>query len=166
MLVNKIIHKIMAKEMTIKELAELYNVSDRTIQMKIKKLGYEWDSKQSIYNYVGESPEPSDVDFSTLFGKNNISMDEINKSKSEIASTRTSETKSKSKTKSTSTSKNEMDSIDMLLSGKKARSKRVYRGFYFDEDILNIIDRVPKNYKSELVNESLRKIFKDKGLLE
>lgn len=165
MLVNEIIHKIMMKEMTIKELAELYGVSDRTIQLKIKKLGYEWDSKQSIYNYVGESPEPSDVDFSTLFGKNNTSMDEINKSKSEIASTRTSEIKSKSKTKA-STSNDEMDSIDMLLAGKQALSKRVYRGFYFDKDILNIIDRVPKNYKSELVNESLRKVFKDKGLLE
>ncbi|MDQ0859691.1 HTH domain-containing protein [Bacillus sp. V2I10] len=111
MLVSEIIHKITAKEMTIKELAELYNVSDRTIQMKIKKLGYEWDSKQSIYNYVGESPEPSDVDFSTLFGKNNnISMGEINKSKSEITRTRTSETKSKTKIDATSNS--EMDSID------------------------------------------------------
>jgi hypothetical protein len=165
MLVSEIIHKIMTKEMTIKELAELYGVSNRTIQMKIKKLGYEWDSKQSIYNYVEESPEPSDVDFSTLFGKNNISIGEINKSKSEIASTSTSETKSKSKTKA-STSNDEMDSIDILLAGKKVHPKRIYRGFYFDEDILNIIDRVPKNYKSELVNESLRKIFKDKGLLE
>jgi transcriptional antiterminator len=164
MLVSEIIHKIMMKEMTIKELAELYGVSDRTIQLKIKKLGYEWDSKQSIYNYIGESPEPSDVDFNTLFGKNNASMGEINKSKSEIASTRTSETKNK--IESTSTSNNEMDSIDMLLAGKKSHNKRVYRGFYLDEDILNIIDRVPKNYKSELVNESLRKIFKDKGLLE
>ncbi|MCM3655507.1 hypothetical protein [Metabacillus litoralis] len=93
-------------------------------------------------------------------------MGEINKSKSEIASTRTSEIKSKSKTKSTSTSNNEMDSIDLLLAGKKAHSKRVYRGFYFDEDILNIIDRIPKSYKSQLVNEALRKIFKDKGLLK
>ena len=76
------------------------------------------------------------------------------------------ESKSKSKTESTSTSNNEMDSIDMLLAGKKTHSKRVYRGGYFDEDILNIIDRVPKNYKSELVNETLRNIFKDKGLLE
>jgi hypothetical protein len=84
-------------------------------------------------------------------------MGEINKSKSEIASTSTSETKSKNKTKA-STSNDEMDSIDMLLAGKKAHFKRIYRGFYFDEDILNIIDRVPKNYKSEWVNESLRKI--------
>ncbi|WP_299848675.1 helix-turn-helix domain-containing protein [uncultured Metabacillus sp.] len=72
MLVSEIIHKIMMKEMTIKELAELYGVSNRTIQLKIKKLGYEWDSKQSIYNYVGETPEPSDLDFSTLFGRNAI----------------------------------------------------------------------------------------------
>lgn len=35
MLVNEIIHKIMMKEMTIKELAELYCVSARTIQTKI-----------------------------------------------------------------------------------------------------------------------------------
>jgi hypothetical protein len=77
--------------------------------MKIKKLGYKWNSKQSIYHYVGESPEPSDIDFSTLFGKNSIFMGEINKSKSEIASTSTSETKDKSKTKVTSTSNDEMD---------------------------------------------------------
>jgi hypothetical protein len=134
--------------------------------MKIKKLGYERDSKQSVYNYVGESPEPSDVDFSTIFGKNNASMGEINKSKNEIASTLTSKTKGKSKAQSASANNDEMDSIDMLLAGKKAHNKRVYRGFYFDQDILNIIDRVPKNYKSELVNESLRKIFKDKRLLE
>jgi hypothetical protein len=166
MLVSEIIRKIMMKEITIKELAELYGVSDRTIQMKIKKLGYEWDSKQSVYNYVGESPEPSDVDFSTLFGKNNATMGEINKSKSEITSTSTSEIKSNNKIKITSTSNSEMDSIDMLLAGKTTHSKRMYRGFYFDEDILNIIDRTPKNYKSELVNEALRKVFKDKGLLK
>jgi hypothetical protein len=120
------------------------------------------ESKQSIYTYVGESPEPSDVDFSTLFGRNNIPMGENTKSKSKIASILTSEIKSKNKTESTSTRNDEMDSIDILLAGKKAHNKRVYRGFYFDEDKLNIIDRVPKNYKSELVNEALRNIFKIK----
>jgi hypothetical protein len=42
----------------------------------------------------------------------------------------------------------------------------VYRGFYFDDDVLSIIDQVPKSYKSELVNEALRKVFKEKGLLD
>jgi hypothetical protein len=94
-----------------------------------------------------------------IMTKDNTSINEINKSKSEIASTRTSEIKSNSKTEVTSTNNDEMDSIDILLAGKKTHSKRIYRGFYFDKDILSIIDRVPKSYKSELVNESLRKIF-------
>ncbi|MBU8855702.1 hypothetical protein BGM24_27675, partial [Bacillus sp. FJAT-26377] len=64
---------------------------------------------------------------------------------------------------STTTSK--VDAIDILLQSPKDRSKRVYRGFYFDNDVLCIIDRVPKSYKSELVNEALRKVFKEKGLL-
>ncbi|WP_299833681.1 hypothetical protein [uncultured Metabacillus sp.] len=102
-------------------------------------------------------------------GTTPISISEINKSKSEIASINTSEIKSKNKIEtvstSTSTNNSKMDSIDMLLAGKKERSKKIYRGFYFDEDILNIIDRTPKNHKSELVNEALRKVFKDKGLL-
>jgi len=57
------------KELTIKELVDQYDVSTRTIQLKIKKLGYEWDSKESIYPYVGEGSEPLDVDFSTLISK-------------------------------------------------------------------------------------------------
>ncbi|WP_412762092.1 HTH domain-containing protein, partial [Priestia megaterium] len=51
MLVKKMLNGIMMKEITIKELADQYNVSTRTIQLRIKKLGYEWDSKQSIYRY-------------------------------------------------------------------------------------------------------------------
>jgi len=153
MLVKEILNKIMLKEMTIKELAALYNVSDRTIQSKIKKLGYEWNSKKSIYNYVGEDPEPVDIDFSTLFGQTSKMLAEQKQTKSEIAA-------------SASTSTSKVDAIDILLQNPMNRSKRVYRGFYFDDDVLSIIDRVPKSYKSELVNEALRKVFKEKGLLD
>ncbi|MCJ7992914.1 hypothetical protein MUB15_33200 [Priestia sp. OVS21] len=65
-----------------------------------------------------------------------------------------------------STNASKVDAIDILLQNPKDRSKRVYRGFYFDDDVLSIIDRVPKSYKSELVNEALRKVFKEKGLLD
>ena len=153
MLVKEILNKIMLKEMTIKELAALYNVSDRTIQSKIKKLGYEWNSKKSIYNYVGEDPEPVDIDFSTLFGQTSKMLAEQKQTKSEIAA-------------SASTSTSKVDAIDILLQNPMNRLKRVYRGFYFDDDVLSIIDRVPKSYKSELVNEALRKVFKEKGLLD
>nr|WP_280166677.1 hypothetical protein [Priestia aryabhattai]MDH3129914.1 hypothetical protein [Priestia aryabhattai]MDH3129937.1 hypothetical protein [Priestia aryabhattai] len=65
-----------------------------------------------------------------------------------------------------STNASKVDAIDILLQNPKDRSKRVYRGFYFDDDVLSIIDRVPKSYKSELMNEALRKVFKEKGLLD
>lgn len=55
------------------------------------------------------------------------------------------------------------DNIDRLLAGKKA--KKAYRGFYFDSDVLAFIDNVDSGIKSELINECLRKVFKEKGLL-
>src|SRR6478735_3554462 len=85
MLVKKMLNGIMMKEITIKELADQYGVSTRTIQLKIKKLGYEWDSKESIYRYVGEESEPLDVDFSTFISKNSKMPAEQKQTNSEIA---------------------------------------------------------------------------------
>jgi predicted DNA-binding protein YlxM (UPF0122 family) len=169
MLVKKMLNGIMMKEITIKELADQYNVSTRTIQSKIKKLGYEWDSKESIYRYVGEKSEPLDVDFSTLISKNSKIPAEQKQANSEVAASisylNESESTSTSASKA-STNDSKVDAIDLLLQSPKDRSKRVYRGFYFDDDVLSIIDRVPKSYKSELVNEALRKVFKEKRLLD
>ncbi|MBY0200885.1 HTH domain-containing protein [Priestia megaterium] len=169
MLVKKMLNGIMMKEITIKELADQYNVSTRTIQLRIKKLGYEWDSKQSIYRYVGEEPEPLEVDFNTLVSKNSKVLVEQKQTTSEIAASISNMNESESTSASfpkASTNASKVDAIDILLQNPKDRSKRVYRGFYFDDDVLSIIDRVPKSYKSELVNEALRKVFKEKGLLD
>ncbi|QDZ82725.1 HTH domain-containing protein [Priestia megaterium] len=165
MLVKKMLNGIMMKEITIKELADQYDVSTRTIQLKIKKLGYEWDSKESIYRYVGEESEPLDVDFSTLISKNNKIPAEQKLATSEVAAS-TSYVDESESTSTSSSKASTVDAIDILLQHPKERSKRVYRGFYFDDDVLSIIDRVPKSYKSELVNEALRKVFKEKGLLD
>ncbi|MBY0078522.1 HTH domain-containing protein [Priestia aryabhattai] len=163
MLVKKMLNGIMMKEITIKELADKYDVSTRTIQLKIKKLGYEWDSKEGIYRYVGEESEPLDVDFSTLISKNSKMPAEQKLATSEVAAS----TSYVNESESTSSLKaSTVDAIDLLLQNPKDRSKRVYRGFYFDNDVLSIIDRVPKSYKSELINEALRKVFKEKGLLD
>ena len=169
MLVKEMLNKISVKEITIKELADRYDVSTRTIQLKIKKLGYEWDSKQSIYRYVGEDPEPLDLDFSTLISKNSIMPVVQKQANDEVAASvsyiNESESTSASVSKA-STTASKVDAIDLLLQHPQKRSKRVYRGFYFDDDVLSIIDRVPKSYKSELINEALRKVFKEKGLLD
>ncbi|MFE7084121.1 hypothetical protein [Priestia megaterium] len=156
---------IMMKEITIKELADQYDVSTRTIQLKIKKLGYEWDRKESIYRYVGEESEPLDVDFSTLISKNSKMPAEQKQINSEVAAS-VSYLNESEITNTSSSKASTVDAIDLLLQHPKERSKRVYRGFYFDDDVLGIINRVPKSYKSELVNEALRKVFKEKGLLD
>jgi len=169
MLVKKMLNGIMMKEITIKELADQYGVSTRTIQSKIKKLGYEWDSKESIYRYIGEGSEPLDVDFSTLISKNSKMPAKQKLVNNEVAASisylNESENTSASSSKA-SINDSKVDAIDLLLQSPKERSKRIYRGFYFDDDVLGIIDRVPKSYKSELVNEALRKVFKEKGLLD
>ncbi|WP_375347253.1 hypothetical protein ACEWPB_28035 (plasmid) [Priestia megaterium] len=153
MLIGEMLTKIMQEEMTIKELATMYSVTTQTIQRKFKKLGYEWDNKKSIYKYTGKSPQPLDVDFSTLFRKTpTISKD-------------LSHLKGKNKKKGIGRNSTS-DVVDVLLAGTKPPSKRVYQGFYFDKDVLSIINSVPKNYKSELINEALRKVFKEKGLLK
>jgi hypothetical protein len=165
MLVKKMLNGIMMKEITIKELADQYDVSTRTIQSKIKKLGYEWDSKESIYRYVGEESEPLDVDFSTLISKNSKMPAKQKLANNEIAASVSYLNESESSNGSFEKAST-VDAIDLLLQNPKDRSKRVYRGFYFDDDVLRIIDRVPKSYKSELVNEALRKVFKEKGLVD
>ncbi|MCM3773749.1 MULTISPECIES: hypothetical protein [Priestia] len=153
MLIGEMLTKIMKEEMTIKELATMYSVTTQTIQRKFKKLGYEWDNKKSAYKYTGKSPQPLNVDFSTLFRKTpTISKD-------------LSHLKGKDKKKGIGRNRTS-DVVDVLLAGTKPPSKRVYQGFYFDKDVLNIINSVPKNYKSELINEALRKVFKEKGLLK
>ncbi|RJS63103.1 hypothetical protein [Priestia filamentosa] len=154
MLVKHILHKIINKDITIRELSSLYNVSDDAIQSKIKELGYEWDSKRNIYNYIGEHPEPINIKFDTLFNKSII-----NESRKYNVDKKITNVKSSSENQ-------EDDSIDRLLKNPRDRSKRSYKGFYLDNDVLQIINHIPKSYKSELVNEALRKVFKEKGLLD
>jgi len=63
-------------------------------------------------------------------------------------------------------SNHEGDSIDRLLSQQeRSRDNKTYRGFYMDDDVSKVIDSVGRGSKSELVNEALRKVFKEKGLL-
>ncbi|EGI2115166.1 hypothetical protein FH832_003247, partial [Listeria monocytogenes] len=112
-----------------------------------------------------EESEPLDVDFSTLISKNSKMPAEQKLSTSEVAASTSYVDESKS-TSTSSSKASTVDAIDLLLQSPKDRSKRVYRGFYFDDDVLSIIDQVPKSYKSELVNEALRKVFKEKGLLD
>lgn len=160
LLVKNIINQIESNEITVQDIADHYNVTKRTIQSKIKSLGYKWNSKAARYDYIGNDSEPVDVNFSDLFENNNkIGRDEL-ESKLEATNEQLDD-----KIKASDVMKQkEMDAVDILLN-KKQKKKRVYQGFYFDPDIIKIIDLANERQKSELVNQALRMVFKEKGLL-
>jgi hypothetical protein len=189
MLVRDMIEAISDKKLKVNDLAKKYEVSDRSIQTKIKKLGFEWDSVEGKYKFVGRDESIFDKDINEVFKKNskttkqltgtfpiqkrvkkNIqtankevasSIQKVNKNKPEKDSDIYSESIIRKNMKKNN--KKKIDNIDRLLAGKKA--KREFRGFYLDNDVLQIIDNVDSGIKSELVNECLRKVFKEKGLI-
>jgi len=191
MLVRGMIEAISDKKLKVNDLAKKYEVSDRTIQTKIKKLGFEWDSVEGKYNFVGTDESIFDKDIDEVFKKNskttkqltgtfpiqkrvkkNIrtankevasSIQEVNKNRPEKDSDSDIDSESIIRKNMKKNNKKKIDNIDRLLAGKKA--KREFRGFYLDNDVLQIIDNVDSGIKSELVNECLRKVFKEKGLI-
>lgn len=175
MLVRDMIKAIANKEMKVQDLEEKYGFSDRTVGTRIKNLGFKWDAKEGRYDFVGDDESVYDLAVDEVFKKNirskkspstnskTIAKKEVNKASKEVASTVQSTPEITSKKAINKTINNNSDAIDMLLSGKKA--KKEYRGYYFDADVLAVIDSVDSGIKSELINECLRKVFKEKGLL-
>ncbi|KAB2400835.1 hypothetical protein F8514_30005 [Bacillus toyonensis] len=61
----------------------------------------------------------------------------------------------------------ELDSIDVLLLQNQEESvNRTYRGFYWDKDIISFLDGIKHGNKSDLMNEIVRTVLKDKGLVK
>ncbi|MCU7713068.1 hypothetical protein OK414_29510 [Priestia sp. JV24] len=53
--------------------------------------------------------------------------------------------------------------LDKIISYKTEKHNRTYRGYYFDADIINMLESIEN--KSDFINLALRKVGKDKGLL-
>ncbi len=173
MLVKDMIKAIENNEINVDDICSHFGFSDRTYQKKISNLGFKWDSKACKYNFNGTDETVFDMAIGDVFkkGSRNVVKKEVENASKEIASTVQDDVKKTTETNSNNTSnitskrgrKKTSDNIDRLLAGKKA--KKEYRGFYLDNDVLGIIDNVDSGIKSELVNECLRKVFKEKGLL-
>ena len=174
MLVRDMVQAIENRELKVQDLANKYNVSDRTIQIKIKELGLVWVATESKYTFMGKDKSIYDLPIDEVFKKiphkkksetnsKKSSKNESKKASKEVASTLQDTIQVTPETNSVNASKKSSDNIDRLLSGKKA--KKVYRGFYFDTDVISVIDSVDSGVKSELINECLRSVFKSKNLL-
>lgn len=193
MLVKEMIKAISNKELKVIDLAEKYGFSDRTIQTKIKNLGFEWDSVKGEYTFTGTDESVYELAVDNVFKKKartsskKEAKSEVRKASKQVASTLETfntnipekvngevnkkvgrkvdniDNKKGSKKVTSKVNIKDNDTIDLLLSGQKP--KRTSKAFYLDHDVLQIIESVDSGVRSDLVNECLRKVFKDKGLL-
>lgn len=164
MTVSTVISSISSGQMKVKDLASAYGKTDRTIQKYIKSLGYKWSPQLKKYLPDLESYDVGNDDklftdivesYSTVDSKtSNKPVNSTVKDSSDVVE----ENKN-------STNESTIDSIDMILFGKTIESQRVQRAYYIDKDVASVIDTVDNKQKSNLVNECLRKVFKEKGLL-
>ena len=156
--VATVINLIASGEIKVKDLSSFYEKSDRTIQKVIKGLGYVWDSKGRKYTPDGEGYEKSNDD--KLFS------DFVNPSTFKALTENKGRKNSTKKVVKDNNNVNSIDnSIDNILFGKGTNNGRVQRAYYLDTDIAGIIDNIDGKQKSNLVNDCLRKVFKEKGLL-
>jgi len=61
--------------------------------------------------------------------------------------------------------------LNDIIDSKQTKDKtHIFKGFYLERDIANTIDKYasgkPKGVKSDIVNEALRRTFKDMGWME
>ena len=112
--------------------------------------------EQSIYDFV----QPSKKRAKAI---NNASID----ASEEIAVTKEVQFSKSNSRASKKPLEKELDKIDRLLMQTDSyHNKRVYRGFYWDADIISVIDNVKHGNKSDLMNEIVRTVLKAKGLVE
>ena len=162
--VSTVISSISSGQMKVSDLASVYGKTDRTIQKYIKSLGYTWSAKER--KYLAEGDSYNSVNDSKLFTEIVESYSTVDNNKS----TKTINDNSNKRVNNTVDNNNvtdvsTVDSIDRILFSKSVESQRVQRAYYIDKDIASVIDTVDNKQKSNLVNECLRRIFKEKGLL-
>lgn len=168
MLIKDVIQALERQEVTVKTLAERYHSSPRTVSRKIGKLGYKYDNTNKTYTFTGDPVTVEGVDFATLFIPGNAVPGTAIPGKA-VPGTVTPDhppVKVKKASKPSTVTPTGIaptpDSIDRLLQASE-KPARIYRGYYFDPDILAVIDRASN--KSALINEALRRVFNEKGLL-
>ena len=157
MLVKEVIQGMEAGTITGKQLAEKYVVSTRTISNKIKKLGYLYDNTNKTYTYIGDDLETAEnTNFGALFRTNQRIYADITPTVPKATKPIKQITAKPKPTAPT------LDAIDKLLMPAN-KLERIYRGYYFDADLLDIIDK--SSNKSALINECIRAVFKQTGFL-
>lgn len=169
MLVKELVELFQKKQVRREDLAEQYGVTTRTISNKMKHLGLKWSYEEGKHVYIG-NPDLEEQIMNTNFDD---MFAEVAPVENQMIKANEVPTKKRIVPRAHSASD---DDIALLAQMKESFTelesilnnepkKKVYRGFYFDDDVLSIIEKAPNGNKSKFVNESLRAVFKMQGLL-
>lgn len=143
-------------------------VGKEKLSASLKKAGYKFIRKEG-WTFIGEGAEPLDQDYIEFIPVRK-SVKKVNASISaseEIASTIETPAKESNVKASRKKVASELDSIDvLLLQNQEENEHRTYRGFYWDKDIINFLDGIKHGNKSDLMNEIVKSVLKDKGLIK
>lgn len=159
--VGDVVEAINSGSATRTDISKEVGCSPKTVQERLKKAGMQWNPHTQKYE-VRDGIDEEKV-YRTPF-KGRTSPSERSSEDAVVNNKETLKKHSQAKIQP----KNEveqLDMIDILLRDKKQSKKREYRGFYFDNDVLEVIDSLASGKKSELINQALRKVFTDKGYL-
>lgn len=172
MLVKDVIKGYAEGSITRAELAEKLGVTTKTISNKIARLGYTWDKSAQKHLFMLEDEKQAEIEnmdfYEYVRGTQTIKASKPSEAKNGLVRASKDSTPNKpqsieSKPVKAETSLN--DDLKAIGAMFDVQEEKVYKGFYLDADIANVIDRVGSRSKSKVVNEALRVVFKANNLL-
>lgn len=174
MLVKDVIKGYAEGSITRAELAEKLGVTTKTISNKIARLGYVWDKTTQAHTYQGDVSKLAEIENMDFFQyvkgtqsiKSNKPLEAKNKpvrASKPSASKQTQSTENKLQMANNSLN-DDLKAIGAMFDSVDAKDK-VYKGFYLDADIAEVLDKVGSRSKSKVVNEALRVVFKANNLM-
>ena len=170
MIVKELLEGFRTKTLNREELSKQYNCSDKTITNKIKGLGFVWNRTTKEHEYKGpdgQKDERLNMDVADLFTKQMGGRKLLGEPRQSSLPVSNDSFKEpiQAQNKAQDSLSNQLSLLDDILNNEPTRSKSIYRGYYFDPDIVRVIDSTQDGNKSRLINEALRIVFKAKGLL-
>lgn len=174
MLVRELIQQIENKETNAFKIGKEYGISDKTVQSRLKAKGFTYEASRKIWVYEGNSTDKEAVfslKVSELLKSRQGRHKEAPKKAVEMQQGLFGEETPVNAPEPIEKPQKEpldttADKIDSLLNDVPTeKNERLYRGFYFDTDVLEVIDGISRGNKSDLINEILRTTFKERGRL-
>ena len=174
MLVKDVIAGYADGSITRAQLAGELGVTTKTISNKIARLGYTWDKSQQKHLFMLEDEKQAEIEnmdfYEYVRGTQTVKASKPLEAKnglvraSKPSASKQTESKLNKPAKASDSLNNDLKAIGAMFDEVDAKDK-VYKGFYLDADIAEVLDKVGSRSKSKVVNEALRVVFKANNLM-